>query len=978
MGLIISGETLDFESFMSSPTVSPRFLSSLEVAIFLRHESLFSFFGNQDILGPMEKLVLKTKLYIPLTRSDLVSRPRLIERLNEGLRRKLTLISAPAGSGKTTLVSDWLHQSKMPAAWLSLDEGDNDSTHFLAYLVGALQTIIPSIGEGVLAVLQSPQPPPIEATLTTLLNEITTIPDTFALVLDDYHVIEAQSIDQALTFLLNHLPPQMHLVITTREDPQLPLARLRVRGQLTELRVTDLRFSLAEAAEFLNQVMGLTLSAEEIAALEARTEGWIAGLQMAALSLQGRADTATFIQAFTGSHRFVLDYLVEEVLQSQTERGRSFLLQTSILDRLTGPLCDAVTGQEEGNVMLAALERGNLFVVPLDDQRQWYRYHHLFADVLQARLMEEQPNQGSDLHLRASQWYEQHDLPSHAIHHAFAAEDFERAASLVELAWPAIFRGFQPATWLGWVKALPDELVRARPVLSVGYAWTLLDGGELQAAEARLRDAERWLDAAADMNERPETPSAQSCPESFDDAQDKLRRRMVVVNEKEFRSLPASIASARAYLAQALGDVPATVTNARRALDLLPEEDHYQRGITAMFLGLAYWTNGELEAAYRSLVDSVASLHMAGNIYFQIVGTVFLADIRLVQGRLHEAASTYERSLQLVTEQGEPAPAVQGTADLYVGLSELERERGDLESATQHLLTGKKLSEQAVLPGSAYRLCVAMARIKEALGDFDHALELLHEAERLYKRDPVPDMRPVAALKARVWIRQGKLAEALDWASERALSVDNDLSYLREFEYITLARILIAQYKSDGIDRSIHEVIGLLERLLQAAEAGGRTGSVTELLVLQALAHQAQGDIPPALLSLKRALTLAEPEGYVRIFVDEGQPMQTLLAESLAHGADPVYVTRLLAAIKQQMGDDTATPDPNQLLIEPLSKRELEVLRLLAIGHTNQAVADELIIAVSTVKKHVNNIFGKLGVSSRTQAVSRARELALL
>jgi LuxR family maltose regulon positive regulatory protein len=622
-------------------------------------------------------------------------------------------------------------------------------------------------------------------------------------------------------------------------------------------------------------------------------------------------------------------------------------------------LCDAVTGQEDGRRMLETLERGNLFVVPLDDQRRWYRYHHLFADVLQARSMEEQPHQVPSRHRRASKWYEQNGLPTDAVRHALAAEDFERAAALVELAWPAIFQGFQPATWLGWVKALPDELIRVRPVLSVGYAWTLLDDGELETAEA-LRDAERWLDTTADMNERPEATAP----------------GMVVVNEEEFRSLPATIAAGRAYLAQARGDVPATVKNARRALDLLPEGDHYRRGIAAMFLGLGYWTSGDLEAAYRSVADSVASLHMAHHIYFQIVGTVALADIRVAQGRLHEAARAYEQSLQLATEQG--GPVLLGTADLYVGLGELHRERGDLKAATQHLLRGKELGEQAVLPGSESRSCAAMARIKEAQGDLDGALDLLHEAERLYKRDPVPDVRPVAALKARVWVRQGRLTEALGWPREWGLSADDDLSYLREFEHITLARVLIAEYKSEQAEGSIHEAMDLLERLLQAAEEGKRMGSVIEILVLQALAHQVQGDVPSALASLERAQALAEPEGYIRIFVDEGQPMQTLLAESLAHGADSIYVTQLLAVMNRQRGDETAIPDPHQLLIEPLSKRELEVLRLLAIGHTNQAVADELIIAVSTVKKHVNNIFGKLGVGSRTQAVSRARELDLL
>src|SRR3989440_12138512 len=462
--------------------------------------------------------MLTTKLYIPRLRPNVVSRPRLIERLNEGLQRKLTLISAPAGFGKTTLVSEWVEGIERPTAWLSLDDGENDPARFLAYLIAALQTIAATIGEGVLGVLQSPQPPPTEAILTALLNEITTLPDNFVLVLDDYHVIDARPVDVALTYLVEHLPPQMHLVIATREDPQLPLARLRARGQLIELRAADLRFTPSEAAEFLTQVMGLNLAAQDIAALEDRTEGWIVGLQLAALSMQGHQDVPGFIRAFAGDHRYIVDYLVEEVLQRQPEAVRSFLLQTAILDRLNGPLCDAVTGQEEGNARLEALERGNVFVVALDDQRHWYRYHHLFAEVLSAHLMAEQPDQVSTLHRRASEWYEQNGSATDAIRHALAARDFARAAGLVELAVPAMRRSRQETTVLGWLKALPDQLVRARPVLSVHYAGTLLLSGELEGVEARLRDAERWLDTKADMGELALASSAE----------------MVVVDEEEF------------------------------------------------------------------------------------------------------------------------------------------------------------------------------------------------------------------------------------------------------------------------------------------------------------------------------------------------------------------------------------------------------------------------------------------------------------
>ena len=913
----------------------------------------------------MSTLILTTKLYVPPPQPRVVLRPHLIERLNEGLRRKLTLISAPAGFGKTTLVGEWVAGCGRPAAWLSLDEGDNDPARFLVYLVAALQTIAANIGESVLGVLQSPQPPPIESTLTALLNEITTIPDDFVLVLDDYHVIDTRAVDDALAFVLDHLPPRMHLVIATREDPHLPLARLRARGQLSELRAADLRFTPSEAAEFLVEVMGLSLSEEDIASLETRTEGWIAGLQLAALSMRGREDVSGFIRAFAGDDRYIVDYLVEEVLQRQPDRIRSFLLQTSILDRLSGPLCDAVTGQEEGNARLEALERGNLFVVPLDDKRRWYRYHHLFADVLFAHLMQEQSDQVSTLHRRASEWYEQNGLPSDAIRHALAAEDFERAADLVELAVPAMRRSRQEATLLGWLKALPDELVHVRPVLSVHYAGALQQGGEIEGVEDRLRDAERWLDTTADMRARPGDPSSE----------------MVVMHEEEFRRLPSSIAVQRAGQALALGNVPDTVKYARRVLDLATEDDHFRRGAAAALLGLASWTSGDLESAHRSYADGMAHLQRAGYISDAVGGSIALADIRIAQGRLREAMRTYERALQLATEHGDPV--MRGTADMYVGMSELHRERNDLEAATRHLLRSKEQGEHTGFPQNPYRWRVAMARIREAQGDLCGALDLLDEAERLYMSDFSPNVRPIAALKTRVWVAQGRLGEALDWARERGLSAHDDLSYLREFEHITLARVLLARYRSDREERSIHEAMGLLERLLQAAEEGGRTGRAIEILVLQALAHEARGDIPAALVPLERALTLAEPEGYVRVFVDEGRPMAQLLSDAAAHGIMPDYTARLLAVFeaeehKSEDGSRLPPAPSARSLTEPLSQRELEVLQLIAQGLSNREIGERLFLALITVKGHNRNIFRKLQVRRRTEAVARARELGLL
>jgi LuxR family transcriptional regulator, maltose regulon positive regulatory protein len=913
----------------------------------------------------MSTPILATKLYIPPPQPGVVLRLRLIEHLNEGLHHRLTLICAPAGFGKSTLISEWLASSERQAAWLSLEEGDNDPTRFLAYLVAALQTVEATIGEGVLSALQSPQPPPTESVLTSLLNEIATVEDDLVLVLDDYHVIDTRPVDAALTFLLEHLPPHLHLVIATREDPHLPLARLRARGQLSELRAADLRFTLSEAAGFLEGAMDSSLSVEDIAALETRTEGWIAGLQLAALSMRGREDVPGFIRAFAGDNRYILDYLVEEVLQRQPERVRSFLLQTSILDRLSGPLCDAVTEQEEGNVVLETLERGNYFVIPLDDKRHWFRYHHLFADVLHAHLMQEQPARIPTLHRRASEWYEHNSSATDAIRHALAAADFDRAADLVELALPAMRRSRQEATLLGWLKALPDELIQCRPVLSVAYAGTLQQGGEIEGVEARLLSAERWLDTTVDRRERPEAQSV----------------GMVVMDHEEFRRLPASIAVQRAGLALALGDVPETVTYARRALDLVAEDDHFRRGAAAALLGLASWTSEDLEAAHQSYADGMAHLRKAGYISDAVGGSIALADIRIAQGRLREAMRTYEHALQLATEHGEAA--MRGTADMYVGMSELHRERNDLEAATQHLLRSKEQGEHTGFPQNRYRWRIVMARILEAQGDLDGALDLLDEAERLYVSDFYPNVRPIAALKARVWVAQGRLGEALEWAQEQGLFAHDDLSYLREFEHITLARVLLARYKSDRADRSWLEAMGLLERLLQASEAGGRMGSVIEILMLQALAHEAQGDSPSALVPLERALTLAELEGYVRIYVDEGRPMARLLSEAAARGIMTDYTARLLAALAAEAHESEdkshLPPAPTaQPLVESLSDRELEVLQLIAQGLSNREISERLFLAIISVKGHNRNIFRKLQVRRRTEAVARARELGLL
>jgi LuxR family maltose regulon positive regulatory protein len=875
-----------------------------------------------------------------------VPRLRLTRRLDRGAEAALTLVSAPAGFGKTTLLSDWLAApAGRSVAWLSLDQRDNDPAVFWTYLVAALQVAEPGVGAGASTLLESQAP--TEAVLSSLLNDLAGVSDDVVLVLDDYHVIESRDVQDGMTFLLDHLPAQVHLVLATRSDPPLPLARVRARGDLVEVRVADLRFTRDEAATYLAEGMGLVLTPADVAALEGRTEGWIAALQLAALSLQGRDDVADFIAGFTGDDRYIVDYLVEEVLQRQQDDVRTFLLQTSILNRLNGALCDAVTGRDGGTTTLAALDRANLFLVPLDDRRRWYRYHHLFADVLRARLLDEQPERLPDLHLLASRWFEQAGDRHEAVDHALEAGDFERAAGLVELAIPALRQARQEATLQRWLEALPDELFEVRPVLTIGYVASLMSRGELEGVEVRLRQAERWLDPTTDR------------------AGD-----MVVVDEDAFRTLPTAISMYRAGTALVHGDVAGTMTHARRALDLADEDDHLARGAPAALLGLAHWTTGDLDAASRLYVDALAALERAGYHSDVLGGSIALADMRLAQGRLREARSIFERGLQRA-EQSDPP--LRGAGDMHVGLSQLLCERNELDAALRQLLLSRELGEHAGLPQNRYRWRVAMARIRAAEGDREAAVTLLDEAERLYVGDFSPEVRPVGALRARVRIAQGRWTDALGWARDRGLSAGDEPSYLREFEHSTLARALVARYTADRDADSLAAATRLLERLLSAADDGSRTGSVIDVLVAQALAHQTAGDLPAGLVPLGRALSLAEPEGYVRTFVDEGPAMAVLLRAAAKGGPTTSYVRRLLTAI-----DGPAVGVPVQRgLIDPLSARELDVLRLLRSDLDGPEIARELVVSLNTVRTHTRNIYAKLGVNSRRAAVRRADELDL-
>ena len=920
----------------------------------------------------MSTPVLATKLFAPTRRPRLVARPRLAERLDATLQagHRLTLVSAPAGFGKTTVLGDWLalleeRHTSTRVAWLSLDDGDNDLTRLLTHLVAAVRGVGLDVAPAVLESLEADS----TSALIGLLNDVTRAGagapgSRWCLVLDDYHAIRETRVHEAVAFLLDHLPDHLHLVIATRADPPLPLARIRSRGELTEVRAADLRFTPSEAREFLNRAMGLDLTVAEVEALDARTEGWIAGLQLAALSLRGlpeRGAVVGFIEAFTGSNRFVIDYLVDEVLARQPAPVRDFLLRTAVLDRLAGPLCDAVTGRPDGTAMLEDLERDNLFLLPLDTERSWYRYHHLFADVLHARLRAERPDLVPQLHQRASTWYAVHGLAADAVRHSLAAEDFDRAAYLMEDALPEVRRTRQDSLLLAWVRSLPEPVVRRSPVLSIVSSWSLLMTGDLDAAASRLDDAEVALVAGADDPDLAATWA----------------------DTEDLRTAPATISVYRASLAQARGDVAGTVRHARHALDLARPEDHLVRGAGAGFLGLAAWAAGDIEEALSTFSDAVRSLHEAGNLVDELDSTIVLADLWVASGRPSRARRLYEQALHTATRNGEPYP--RATADLHVGLAELDHELDDRPAAEAHLENARVLGERASITENRYRWFVAMAQLRAADGDLDAATDLLDRAEEVYRRGFYPEVRPIPAMKARIQIALGDLTSAAAWARDSGLDVDDQPEYLREYEHLTLARLLLAQHSRVGA------VADLLERLLAAAAGAGRQGSVLEIRVLLALAHQAQGDLPRALAVLGESFVeTPEPEGHVRLYLDEGAPMLTLLH----HAARATGGHVLLRERARRLLDLTRVPiagagagagvgagvgaEPNQSLVDPLSQRELEVLRFLDSERTGPEIARELYVSVNTLRTHTKRIFTKLDVSTRAAAVRRARERGLL
>ena len=886
---------------------------------------------------------LKTKIHIPPIRSDLVSRSHLTERLDEGFRQgcKLTLVSAPAGYGKTTLLNSWIAHSELHrcVAWVSLDEGDNDPVRFWTYFIAALQSVQADIGEIARTMVQSPRAPPIESVLTALLNQIAEISCPLVLVLDDYHAINAQPIHDALAFLLDHMPAHMRLVIASRVDPPLPLARLRGRGQLSEIRQADLQFTVDEAAVFLNRVMGLGLSKDSVVTLARRVEGWIAGLQMTAISMRGRGDMAGSIEVLAGATHYILDYLVEEVLQQQSTEIRSFLLQTSILDRLCGSLCDTVTGQKGGHAILRMLEQANLFVAPLDKEQQWYRYHRLFADMLVKQMTEQQPDQLPDLHRRAAQWYERSGFVDNGVKHALAAGDAGWAARMMEQAAEDLLLSGQGATLQRWLRSFPQDILRDRPLLCVYRSFLMLPEG------SQAEEIESWLSYAKEADSAG-----------------------MVAGE---------ISLVRAYLCL---DKRASSTFVQDALDRIPEERLYFRNFALSHQGVIHLHRGELGHAYQSFSEMAGIGRLCESPTIIVEALCRLAEIAVVRGQLYQAEAFYEQALELCTDRQGKWQMLAG--EPLIGLGRLHYERNNLEKAKELIVIGiDLLSTIANVKTIAGHFM--LAHIWRSEGDENKAHQSMLKAQQIVESWALPEigLSVFSSKKVDFELAQGDIEEALRTIRSRGLaetihgnSLRQDIasctfSLLRTLEYIGVAKIKLMQgYYCDALS--------ILDPLLELAMTSGWSREVINIQILCALAMKGKGDLDRALDSLEHALSLAEPEGFVRAFVKGGKAMFELLHQAAGRDFASVYIHRLLSEFRQSARSKVAIdPSPVFPLIEPLTARETEVVELLLRGWSDKAIARELVISVATVRKHLRNIYGKLGVHSRGEAVAIVREL---
>ena len=885
--------------------------------------------------------LLDTKLNIPPLRENRVLRPRLIDRLNAGLGRKMSLISSPAGFGKTTLMSEFAAGCDRPVAWISLDEDDNDSTRFTAYLIAALRTVKQGFGESVYTMLQAPKPERIESLLTVLINEIASEFPPFVLVLDDYHLITLPAIHEQLTYIIEHQPSMMHTMIATRADPSLLLSRLRARAQLTEIRESDLRFTDTEAAEFLNRVMALNLGDEELAAMERRTEGWAAGLQLAGLSLQEHANKAGFVKTFAGSNRYILDYLGQEVLDNQDEKNRTFLLQTAILERLSAPLCASITGFPDSREILESLERNHLFILPLDPERMWYRYHRLFKDFLLKSLQQFQPNQIAILHNKASRWFEAEGLLDEAIEHALSAGDNHRAMDMIEATAQSRLMRSEAGSIIRWIGKLPQEEVETRPSLCLTQAWALmLKGGPIDKVESNLNFVE---------------------------------------NQEVDDQLLGSAAALRAFLASTKGDAEISLELSVRALQLLPDDNLFMRSLVADNLGMVYLIRGDFDSSIEAFTQAAKISRQAGNVMIAVGALCNMAGLWMLQGQLKRAWSANLEGLNLATDKRGRRLPVAGKA--LLGLGEIAREWNQLESSEGYLKEGIELFRLFGELGSVLSY-VTLARIKEVQGDLDGAQDIVDLARQLavqYDASTMDD-ELVEAYQAQLWIVQGKFEQVLRWVEDKQLEKivaqkigESRFDPMWEIHSQTLARVYISQGRYD-------DALRVIEPMLNIAKASQRMRSVLKMLSVQAVIVKSMGDTQTALQILEQALILGKEESFVRTFLDEGEPMVQLLYEAAANGIVPEYTGQLLAAYTspETSSESLKSEYKDQIeMVEPLSEREVEVLELIAEGFSNQEIATRLHISLSTVKGHTSNIYGKLAVNKRTQAVARAKELGI-
>ena len=908
--------------------------------------------SGQDVL-------LATKLHVPRPQPGFVPRPRLVQALGEGLARGRVLVCAPAGFGKTSLLAELARSGGRPVAWLGLDAGDNDPARFWRYVVAALDRAQPGIAGRLGPLLGSPTPRSFEGLVTALINELAASPgrDEMLLVLDDYHLVEAGLVHESVSFLMENLPPGLLLVVSGRVDPPLPLARLRARGQLAEPRAGELRFTTEEAAELLGAAAGPVLPDTAVVALTARTEGWAAGLRLAALSLRGRTDVAGFVAAFSGSHRFVLDYLADEVLDGQPGPVRSFLLETSVLERLSGELCDAVTGRSGSQAMLHHIERAGLFLVPLDEVRGWWRYHQLFADLLRARLEQDQPGRVRELHRAAAAWSDEHDLGDDAVRHALAAGDPAWAARLVERYVDSLLRGSEGVTLRRWLSTLPVEMLRVRPRLCLAQGFNAVVSGQVEAAEPFLDDAEHAFAATGSQSAEP--PVGPACG--------------VLAN------VPAGIAFLRAELARLRGDAARAVDWDRQARAQLREGDFFLRTLVRANLAVADWLRGQLGQAERGLAEALGERRASGEGYLATRVCHDLGQVQRAQGKLDAALATYRQALETAGEVSSQPPHL-GIA--HVGLAEVLYERDELAAALDHATRGVTLCRQlAFTPPLAAGLAI-LARIRQAHGDAAAAMAAMGEAGQVeLSPQVVALLNPVPSQRARLLLAQGEVT-ASQWAKAAGLSPDDEPDYPREPGYLVLARVLLAQNDPGP-------ALTLLQRLLATAASQGRTGSIIEIQALRALALAARGDHASALAALAEVLTPACRQGYVRVFADEGAPMRALLARLSAAQRDQRAPARgvhvgYLAAVLRACGQAGAVPPQRRAaaavpgLVDQLTARELEILALLAAGTPNPRIAEELVVTLDTVKKHVTHVLGKLGAANRTEAAARARQLSLI